>query len=72
MIYRLDFDNLPGGAFLAARLVKPPCYYADAAADKCQKYQDLKFKNYGITRISGPLGARNQLNTAFAGSLDII
>jgi hypothetical protein len=65
MIYRLDFDNLPGGAFLAARLVKPPCYYADAAADKCQKYQDLKFKNYGITRISGPLGARNQLNTAF-------
>ena len=65
MIYRLDFDNLEDGAFLSARLVKPPCYYADAATDKCQKYQDLKFKNYGITRISGQLGVRNQLNTAF-------
>lgn len=65
MIYRLDFDNLQAGAFLVARQVKPPCYYADAAADKCEKYQDLKFKNYGITRISGQLGVRNQLNTAF-------
>ncbi|MEG4169237.1 MULTISPECIES: carotenoid oxygenase family protein [unclassified Microcoleus] len=65
MIYRLDFDNLEAGAFLSSRLVKPPCYYADAAADKCEKYQDLKFKNYGITRISGQLGVRNQLNTAF-------
>lgn len=64
MIYRLDFDNLEAGAFLAARLVKPPCYYADTATDKCQKYQDLRFKNYGITRL-GSLGVRNQLNTAF-------
>lgn len=65
MIYRLDFDNLEAGAFLSSRLVKPTCYYADAATYKCQKYQDLKFKNYGITRISGSLGVRNQLNTAF-------
>lgn len=65
MIYRLDFDNLEAGVFLASRLVKPPCYYADVATDKCQEYHDLKFKNYGITRISGPLGVRNQLNTAF-------
>ena len=64
MIYRLDFDNLAAGAFLVARLVKPPCYYADGATDKCQKYQNLKFKNYGITRL-GSLGVRNQLNTAF-------
>lgn len=64
MIYRLDFDNLEAGAFLSSRLVKPSCYYADAATDKCQKYQDLKFKNYGITRL-GSLGTRNQLNTAF-------
>ncbi|MCU0547589.1 MAG: carotenoid oxygenase family protein [Oscillatoriaceae cyanobacterium Prado104] len=64
MIYRLDFDNLEAGAFLSSRLVKPPCYYADTATDKCQKYQNLKFKNYGITRL-GALGVRNQLNTAF-------
>lgn len=64
MIYRLDFDNLEAGAFLAARLVKTPCYYADVATNKCQKYQDLKFNNYGITRL-GSLGTRNQLNTAF-------
>lgn len=64
MIYRLDFDNLEAGAFLSSRLVKPPCYYADAATDKCQKYQNLKFRNYGITRL-GSLGVRNQLNTAF-------
>lgn len=64
MIYRLDFDNLEAGALLAARVVKPPCYYADAATDKCRNYQKLKFKNYGITRL-GSLGVRNQLNTAF-------
>jgi Retinal pigment epithelial membrane protein len=74
MVYRLDFDNLEAGVFLSARLVKPSCYYADTATYRCKKYQgsqtpkaspDLRFKNFGITRISGMLGTRNQLNTAF-------
>lgn len=73
MVYRVDFDQLETGVFLSTRLVKTPCYYADVATNKCKQYQgsvnpkkpDLRFKNLGITRVSGPLGTRNQLNTAF-------
>lgn len=64
MVYRVDFDNLQEGVFLSARLVKPPCYYADVATAKCPDYRSLKFYNLGIARISR-LGSRNQLNTAF-------
>jgi Retinal pigment epithelial membrane protein len=71
MIYRLDFSCPEAGVQLTSRLVKPPCYYADAATYHCPAYQgsehspDLRFRNYGITRLSGALGIRNQLNTAF-------
>lgn len=65
MIYRLDFDDIQQGVFLSTRLVKTPCYYADVATNTDQKYQDLKFNNIGIARLSGKLGIRNQLNTAF-------
>jgi carotenoid cleavage dioxygenase-like enzyme len=71
MIYRLDFDNLASGVQFSSRLVNTPSYYADLGTNKCQEYQgsdttpDLRFKNYGITRLSGRLGLRNQLNTAF-------
>lgn len=74
MVYRIDFDQVSEGAKLSARKIKAPCYYADIATNHCKKYQgsqgeskstDLRFKNLGITRVSGPLGTRNQLNTAF-------
>jgi hypothetical protein len=74
MVYRIDFESLTEGAKLSARQIKAPCYYADIATNHCTKYQgsegnpkstDLRFKNLGITRVSGPLGTRNQLNTAF-------
>jgi hypothetical protein len=64
MIYRIDFNNIQSGVSLSTKIIKTPCYYADAATNKLTKYQDLKFHNSGITRI-GHLGARNQLNTAF-------
>ncbi len=77
MIYRLDFDQPEDGVYLSSRIIKTPCYYADAASYRCPQYQgkknspnpqftqDLRFRNFGITRLSGPLGLRNQLNTAF-------
>lgn len=74
MVYRIDFNRVSEGAKLSARKIKAPCYYADQATNYCKQYQglqgedkstDLRFKNLGITRVSGPLGTRNQLNTAF-------
>lgn len=70
MIFRFDFNQLKNGAFMAARLIKTPCYYADAATHKDPKFHgsdtfpDLRFQNIGVARL-GKLGARNQLNTAF-------
>ena len=65
MIYKLSFNN--GGATLKTRLAKPPCYYADqATANPHKNYQELAFRDLGISRISfGILGVRNQVNTAF-------
>lgn len=64
MIYRLDFER--GKANLTSRIVKTPCYYADLATSKSEKYQDYKFENAGMGRFSyNKLGVRNQLNTAF-------
>ncbi len=65
MIYKLSFND--GGATLKTRLAKPPCYYADqATADSQKDYQELAFRDLGISRISfGILGVRNQVNTAF-------
>lgn len=64
MIYRLDFEG--GKANLTTRIVKTPCYYADLATSKSEKYQDFKFKNSGISRHSySKLGIRNQVNTGF-------
>ncbi|HEY9294933.1 MAG TPA: carotenoid oxygenase family protein, partial [Phormidium sp.] len=64
MIYRLDFEA--GKANLTTRIIKTPCYYADLATSKSEKYQDYKFENAGMGRFSyNKLGVRNQLNTAF-------
>ncbi|NES96041.1 MAG: hypothetical protein F6K32_12550 [Desertifilum sp. SIO1I2] len=71
MVYRLDFDALEQGVSLTTRIMKTPCYYADLGTFYDPKYQgsqnspDLRFKNLGISRVSGRLGLRNQLNTAF-------
>lgn len=64
MIYRFDLSQPSQGIRLTTRLADTPDYYADAATDGCPQYQSLKFKSIGITRV-GPLGLRNQLNTAF-------
>lgn len=64
MIYRLDFEE--GKANLTTRIVRTPCYYADLATSKSEKYKDFKFQNAGMGRFSpNNLGVRNQLNTAF-------
>jgi len=62
MIYRLDFGE--GKASLSTRLVKTPCYYADAATHNNPDY-GFKFRNFGLARLSLHLGFRNRLNTAF-------
>jgi Retinal pigment epithelial membrane protein len=81
IIYRLDFnetpqitnDNLTGKAWMTTRIVKTPDHYADIALHDNPKYQQqwpqeyplLKFRNFGITRLSVKLGTRNYLNTAW-------
>ncbi len=67
-----------GKAWMATRIVKTPDYYADKAfetkletnslyQEMFSSYEDwfLKFRNFGLTRVSLLLGARNYLNTAF-------
>jgi carotenoid cleavage dioxygenase-like enzyme len=63
MIYRFDF-NEPGKVRVNAKIVKPPCYYADLATQTDQQYQKYKFGNHGLGRFSICLGLRNELNTA--------
>lgn len=64
MVYRLDFDK-PAEVRVTSRIMKPPCYYADAATRAGSKYGKYEFHNLGISRLSFKLGLRNQLNTAF-------
>jgi carotenoid cleavage dioxygenase-like enzyme len=63
MIYRFDF-NEPGKVRVNAKIVKPPCYYADLATQTQKQYQKYKFGNHGLGRFSICLGLRNELNTA--------
>ncbi|MCP2726934.1 carotenoid oxygenase family protein [Limnofasciculus baicalensis] len=73
-----ELKKEPGKAWMATRIVKTPDYYADTALEtkletnpiykeKFSSYEDwfLKFRNFGLTRVSLLLGARNYLNTAF-------
>ena len=57
IMYRLDLGDQPK---LTSRVAKSPCYWADQAA----RDTPLGFKNVGVTRL-GPMGIRNELNTAF-------
>jgi Retinal pigment epithelial membrane protein len=65
MVYRLGFEN--GSAILKTRMMKPPCYYADLAAQLVPKFDKFgyRFLDGGMVRHSLFLGTRNQMNTAF-------
>ena len=60
IMYRLDL-GVEGGARLLSKVARSPCYYADRATEG----ERNGFSNVGVTRISGLLGVRNELNTAF-------
>ena len=61
-----------GKAWMASRIVKTPDYYADLALETNPRYKKdwpkqypfLKFHNFGLSRLSLEIGARNFLNTA--------
>ncbi|XXX75796.1 carotenoid oxygenase family protein [Sorangium sp. So ce134] len=64
MIYRLDFGG--GGAVrVTSRMVRTPCYHADAASRPGTRFQALGFRDAGLLRFSPHLGLRNHLNHAF-------
>ncbi len=69
MAYKVDFTQ-SGKAQFSCQLIKTPSHYADLAtsydgeATKAGEYQEFKFKNYGITRMSLLLGPTNPANTA--------
>ena len=60
IMYRLDL-GVEGGARLLSKIARSPCYFADRATEGDR----IGFSNVGVTRISGALGVRNELNTAF-------
>lgn len=75
MLHRFDFGtssdpaklggaNPPGMAHLTTRLIKPPCYYADAATTIGSPYAGLRFVSSGLGRFSQVLGFRDEVNTA--------
>ena len=48
-----------------SRILKTPCYWADVNSRYGTKhYEVLGFRNFGISRMSMGLGARNEVNTA--------
>ncbi|MGM0576409.1 MAG: carotenoid oxygenase family protein [Myxococcota bacterium] len=62
MVHRLDFDG--SGPRITTRILKPPCYHADAAARPGTEWEPLRFHCAGILRGSPLLGTRNYGNTA--------
>ncbi|MEM9089872.1 MAG: carotenoid oxygenase family protein [Cyanobacteria bacterium P01_F01_bin.53] len=63
MIYRIDFDQ-PGQATFHTRLAKTPCYFADEAVQADPRYEEYRFDNFGLARLSPWLGVRSMANTA--------
>ncbi|MCC5920407.1 MAG: carotenoid oxygenase family protein [Cyclobacteriaceae bacterium] len=67
-LIKLSFDQ--GKAHLKSSLLMPPCYFADEAlkegseARKNRSFKNFAFRNFGISRMSLMLGARNPCNTA--------
>ncbi len=62
MVHRFDFGQ--GQAHVTSRLLKTPCYYADAATAPGSPYADLHFSSSGLGRFSTSLGFRDEINTA--------
>lgn len=63
MVIQVDFNQAVPQ--VTTKLMKTPCYYADEATKFGTKHHDLMgFWNFGISRMSLALGARDQLNTA--------
>lgn len=61
-VYRVALGPAPK---LDWALTKPPCYWAEVGAET-DEFQHHRFRDWGITRLSGDLvlGGRNLLNTA--------
>jgi carotenoid cleavage dioxygenase-like enzyme len=64
MVYRIDFDQ-KSQVSVKSKIVKTPCYYADLETTPGSKYANLSFFNLGMGRLSGVLGFRTAVNTAF-------
>lgn len=64
MLLSVSFNGTQSPA-IKTRLMKTPCYYADYNSRSGMPHHDsFGFSNFGITRLSLFLGARNELNTA--------
>lgn len=65
MILRFDFSNA-GKIRLKTGLLRTPCYYADYNSRLGTAYykEGMHFSSHGLTRMSGKLGVRNQINTS--------
>ncbi len=61
LVYRLEFQQ--GKAELTSRFVQTPSYYADRISNT--SYPQLKFRNFGLSRLTPILGICNEVNTAF-------
>lgn len=68
MILRFDC-NTAGKIRLKTGLMRTPCFYADYNSRIGTEYNDekLRFDSHGLSRISGKLGTRNQVNTSING-----
>ncbi|MBU1821645.1 MAG: carotenoid oxygenase family protein, partial [Bacteroidetes bacterium] len=66
MVMKLDLTSTPT---IRTRIMKTPCYYADwhtreETKESHEDFGGLRFRNFGIARMSLVLGSRNPLNTA--------
>lgn len=59
-LYR--FDLSPSGVRLRQNLMRPPCHYADHAADEYGEM--MRFRDVGLSRISPLLGVRSTLSNS--------
>ena len=63
MALKVDFNKVRPR--IKQRLLKTPCYYADYHSRfGTERHKLFGFSNFGISRMSMLLGARNELNTA--------
>lgn len=65
MLFRFDL-NRDGQMWVKSGLLKTPCYWADFATryESGETRHNWPFKALGMSRTSGVLGVRNQINTS--------